>query len=182
MYNVEVLLSARDEDIQKMVELGKKIYPEQWDAVHEADYVELLNDPESIVIVLRKGKEFEGQLIAVPHDAIALDEEMKKADPLLKEDPKRYYVERMGIIPEISKTLSGGKMFFRMLEAMFIEAEERKGIEDFSMHARVSNGLSAVVNKKYIITSSRRIENWPFYGGLEPVEYIEVTSPRYRHK
>lgn len=63
-----------------------------------------------------------------------------------------------------------------MLDAVGGEAIKR-GLCKFAYHARISTGLSRALRKVYgdMLTQFRRIENWPFYNGEEPTEYIEMT-------
>lgn len=171
------IVSAFDKAVLKgILDVKKKSFPDGWEYEDAAEYYkEALENPRNIHIVLRKGKEMAGYLLAVPHNDVALDEEMMEADPEIKGDAERYYIETMEIIPELQKTLSGGKIFFKMLYKLFDEAETRFGINKFSMHARVSAGTSEVIRKYFgdMITEVRRIENWRFYNGQEPTDYME---------
>ena len=90
------------------------------------------------------------------HDAV---KELIPHDPLVEDDPSRYYVDIMFILPEHRR-----EGFLMLLNKAFEEGS-KKGIYKFSMHARVSNGLSRTVQKLFNVTKVRRIENWHYMGG-----------------
>lgn len=173
------IVSAFDEAVyQGILDVKKRSMPADWEYDDAAEYYkEALENPRNISIALRKGKEMLGYLLAVPHNDIYEDEDVREADPGFSPDPERYYIETMEIAPELQKTLSGGKLFFKMLHILFDEAEKRFGVNKFSMHARVSAGMSEAVRRYFgdMITAVRRIENWRFYKGQEPTDYMEGT-------
>ncbi len=170
---------------KEIIALEKKSLGEEWiypDA--EEYYRQALENPRHIHIFLRRGEKLEGYLHAVPHDEVAEEEDMREADPEFAKDPERYYIETMEIDPELQKTLRGGKLFFQMLHTLFDEAEKRFGVNKFSMHARVSTGMSQAVRRYFgeMITKVRRIEKWKFYNYEEPTDYMEGTYNRNREK
>ncbi len=68
-----------------------------------------------------------------------------------------------------------------------IEESMARGCNKVSMHSRVDNGLSQVIQRYYkdMVTLVRRIENWKYYNGTEPTDYIEGTytnSPKINQK
>jgi len=107
------------------------------------------------------------------------DEELRQADPALTKDFERLYIETMEIVPEYGRSLAGGRLCMMMLQTLAVEAAAR-GINRFSMHARVTTGFNQALRKIYgfMLTQFRTIENWPFYNGEEPTEYIEATYRR----
>ena len=119
-----------------------------------------------------------GYLLAIPHNDAVHNDELRQADPDLIEDPDRLYIETMEIVPEFGRSLAGGRLCLIMLKALHEEAG-KKGINRFSMHVRVTTGLNQVLRKIYcdMLTQFRLIDNWPFYNGEEPTEYIEGTYP-----
>jgi hypothetical protein len=82
----------------------------------------------------------------------------------------------MEIVAEYARSLIGGKLCFKMLHALTGEAEKR-GMNKFSMHARISTCLNKALRRMYgdMLTQFQLIENWPFYNHEEPTEYIEAT-------
>jgi hypothetical protein len=102
---------------------------------------------------------------------------LKDDDPSMSEDTTRFYIESVAIIPEYR----GMKMGFLKMIRVFIKELERKGILKISMHARVSNNLSAIIQKILKVTPKRTIENWEYYNKEESTDYIEAEfSVNYR--
>jgi len=151
--------------------------PESW---HYADaeeyYGRQLCNKNTIHILLRRDQRPIGYLLAIPHNDAAHDEELRQADPDFTEDLDRLYIETMEIVPEYGRSLIGGRLCLMMLRSLVEEAGKR-GINRFSMHARVTTGLNQALRKIYgdMLTQFRTIENWPFYNCEEPTEYIEAT-------
>jgi hypothetical protein len=161
-----------------ILEVKKKAMPADWEYDDAMEYYkEALENSNNIHVILCKGKEMMGYLLAVPHNDVALDGEMMEADPEIKGDAERYYIETMEIVPELQKTLLGGRLFFKMLHILLAEAEKRFSINKFSMHARVSAGMSRAVQRYFgdMIKTVRHIENWRYYNGEESTDYIEGT-------
>lgn len=177
MYTVEAVRGYSDENFQNIVSVYKSAMPETW---HYADMEEYydgqLHNANAIHILLWKGEMPIGYLLAIPHNEAIREEELRAADSKLIEDPERLYVETMEIVPQFQKSLLGGKLFLMMSKALLDEAGKR-GIHKFSQHARVTSGLSRAFQKLHgdMVTQVRRIENWPFYNGEEPTDYIEGT-------
>ena len=85
-------------------------------------------------------------------------------------DSARYYIETIAILPEYR----GKNGFSLILKALGQELGQR-GLHDISLHARVANSFSAIVQKKIKVTKIRRVENWKYCNNEEPVDYIEGT-------
>ena len=172
MYLIDIIGKDQDELVDDLLKMQSKAYPEEWKYEDARQYyTEMINSPENINIILREDEKIIGYLLAIPHDnAFA---ELNVVDPVMEKDPDRFYVETMEIDPEIGKTLAGGKLCFRMLEKLIEEAASRD-VYKFSMHARISTGLSSAVKRRFkgIITSTRIIESWPYYNGQESTEYM----------
>ena len=154
--------------LKDVINLENSSFPKEWiydDA--EEYYMKMLKDKNNINIFLEdKGKRI-GYILAIPHNNIL--EELKKEDPELKKDSKKYYVDTIEILP----WYRGGKGVFLMIQLLFDECK-KKGTKKISMHARVNNGLSRVIQRKYNAINIRRIEKWPFYNLNEPTDYIEI--------
>lgn len=176
MYQVEVVRDFSEENLRDILEAYFKGMP--WTSSDDNEYFrEMLEEKRNIHVLLRREGKAVGYLLAKPQDLAAMDKELTDADPEFKSDSERYYVETMSIAPEIQKTLSGGKMFFRMLQMMIDECQQRFGINKFSMHTRVGNGASEAVQKyfKGMVVPIRRIKDWTFYDGQDDTDYIEGT-------
>ena len=119
-------------------------------------------------------------LLGKPQDLAAQDKELTNADPEFKSDPERFYIETMEMIPEVQKSLAGGKLYMRMSYAMLEEVLKRGKIK-FSMHARIDTGLSKAFRRHWgrMVTDSRVIEKWPFYGYKEATEYLEAEYKKH---
>ena len=75
----------------------------------------------------------------------------------------------MAILPEFRR-----KNGLSLLLGKLIDECKKKGIDKIAMHARVSNGLSATIQKHFKVVAVRRIDNWKYYNYAESADYIEV--------
>jgi hypothetical protein len=176
-YTVEVIKGYSSSILRDILTISSEAEPESWQYPNAQEYYgETLRDENTIHILLRRDQLPIGYLLAIPHNDAVHDEELRQADPGLVEDPDRLYIETMEIVPEFGRSLAGGRLCLMMLRTLIEEAGKR-GIFSFSMHTRVNSGLSSALRKIYgsMLTQFRRIENWPFYNGEEPTEYIEGT-------
>jgi hypothetical protein len=177
MYAVERLVGTSPQALEELLAVYRAGLPASW---HYADaasyYAGQLQNPRAIHLLLRRAAEPVGYLLAIPHDEAIAEAELRGADPERTADPERLYVETMEIVPECARTLTGGRLCLLLLDTLGKVAGQR-GLNRFSMHARVSSGLSRAVRRIYgdMVTCTRRIESWPFYNGEEPTEYIELT-------
>lgn len=172
MHFIEIADGFTEERLRAILNLEDKSFPKDWQYEDgEKYYKDMLEDVSNLNLFLKEGEKIIGYLLAIPHDKVY--EELKENDPLMLQDSERLYIETMEIDPVIQKTLLGGKLCFRMLEVLIQEAKNR-GIHKFSMHARVSNGLSSAIQKYFrgVITDVRRIEEWTYYNNEEPVDYM----------
>lgn len=176
MYQVEVITDFSEGNLRDILDAYFKGMPWKFPDANEY-FLKMLKEKRNIHVLLKREGKPVGYILVKPQDLAAADKEITDADPEFKADPERYYVETMEIAPEIQKTLSGGKMFFRMLHVMIDECQRRFGINKFSMHIRVGNGASAAVQKYFgeMIKPIRRIEKWPFYEGQDDADYLEGT-------
>ena len=168
---IKVLKNATPEEIEGILHV-ESVCMQEW-RYEDADtyYRQMLTDERNINIIVKDGPLVYGYLLAVPHNSIA--RELRDADPDISEDPQRYYIETIDILPGCGRSREFIKMLYRLID----EAEKSFGVNKFSMHARVENGLSRVVQRifKGMITSVRRIERWKYYNEQESADYIEAT-------
>lgn len=169
MQTTEVVNGYDPKHLAAILEIDRNSFDEQYEDAEEY-YHEALENPENINVFLKEGEKNVGYILAIPHN-VAL-EDLNKVDPEMKADSKRFYVETIEILPDYRK----GRGFLKMILTLIDEAGKR-GVDNFSMHARVENGLSNVVQKYFrkMIRKVRRIENWPYYYNGEPTDYIEGT-------
>ena len=181
MQFAEVITRFDEQILQEIILIGRLSFPSDWQEEDDEQYNrEMMKDTNNIFILLKEDAKIIGYLLALPQSKAV--EELKADDPFMQEDRQRYYVETMSILPEFRK----GRGFLRMLSRL-IEESMRRGCNKVSMHARVNNGLSQVMQKYYkdMVTLVRRIENWKYYNGAEPTDYIEGTytnSPKISQK
>lgn len=177
MYRVDVIRGRSAAVLGEILALSRAATPSNWAYPDEEEYYGAqLENPRAIHLLLRRGEAAVGYLLALPLDEVLADEEFRRADPELRVEGDRLYVETMAILPQFSDTLIGGRLCLLLLDGLAEEAG-RQGLNRFAMHSRISTGLSRALRKIYgdMLTIRRRIENWPYYGGTEPTEYIELT-------
>lgn len=169
MQTAEVLRVFSNEILSDVLLIERNSFPKKWEYEDAEEYYEnMLKNKNNINIFLNDNGKRVGYLLAIPHnDAV---KELKNDDPELKEDPMKYYIETIAILPE----LRGKKGLPKMLEKLIDECKYR-GINKISMHARVNNRLSEIIQNKFSVTGIRRINKWKYYNFEEPADYIEVT-------
>lgn len=177
MYSIELVREYSDDVLNDILAVYRSALPTSWhDSDAESYFGEQLHNRNTIHLLLRRESRPVGYILAIPHNDAVHDNELKLADPYLSEDPDRLYVEAMEILPEFTRSLVGGKLCLMLLYALHEEAGNR-GFFKYSLHARVTTGLSQALRKIYgdMLTLFRRIDNFYFYNYEEPTEYIEVT-------
>jgi 1-acyl-sn-glycerol-3-phosphate acyltransferase len=166
----EVIHAFSKEVLNSILKIEEDSFPPEWEYDDaEEYYTEILNNKNNIVIVLKKGSQIIGHILAKPHnDAVA---EIKIDDPLLKEDKDRYYIETMAILPGYR-----GSYGYLDLTEKIIEEVKRRGTDKFSMHIRRANGLSKSFQKLFgsDVTELRFVDKWKWANG-EPYDYIEAA-------
>ena len=180
MYSIELIRNHSDYVLQDILSVYCSALPKSWHEPNAENYFgEQLYNKNTIHLLLRREGRPIGYLLAIPHNDAVHDNEMKLADPCLREDSERLYVEAMEILPEFTRSLVGGKLCLMLLRALHDEAGKRE-IFKFSMHTRISTGLNQSLRKIYgdMLTLFRRIDNFYFYNCEEPTEYIEGTYRR----
>lgn len=167
-FSFEIVNKFSKKDLNAILVLEKKCFPEAWQ-YDDADeyYRKMLDDSENINIFLREGKDIIGYVLARFHNKVT--EELKEYDPELEEKEDFFYIETIQILPE-KRGLGGAKRLFFSV----CEEAKRRGVSKFSIHARTMNGFSDKIRKMFEgkIKKVRKIESWKLAGG-EPYEYIE---------
>ncbi len=166
---VEVVNDFDPALVKELLALEQQAFPPEMQfAEGESYYTDCLRDKANINIVMRNhdGKVI-GYVVAIPQSNMY--EYLKKHDPVMEDDPERFYVETI-------QTLPGQRQAFGVMRLLYgmCEEAERRGFNKFSVHARKLNGLSEMILK--VTSTARRlrtIENWYGYG--EPFDYIELT-------
>ena len=172
MYQIEVLRNISEKMLRQLLAIREIAFSKDWREYEDAKefYTAEIANPENIALIFEKGEELAGFLLAMPHNVIQV--ELVADDPQMQVDDHCFYIETMQVDPEIQKSLAGGRIFFRMLKMLFVEAEKH-GINRFSMHARVNTGLSEAAQRGFgkMIKEVRRIEKWK-WNGNEPADYL----------
>ncbi len=166
MLEAEVVRNIDETIVKHTVSISRDSYPPGWSCGNSEEcYSQVLPKQHNIFITLRDGEKNVGFLLAVPHnDAVA---ELKDGDPLMEEDTGAYYIQNGAVLPDYQKKGGLPKML-----AVLREELRKRGISRISMHARVSNALSANIQKNMKIIEIRRINAWPYYDQQEPTDYI----------
>lgn len=157
-----------EESLKSILFLEKECFPPDWQYPNaDEHYKEVLEDAENINIFLKEDSQVIGYVLARFHNKEM--EELKEADPELKEKEDTFYIETVQMLPE--KRKMGG---LKKLIAAVCEEAERRGVRSFSIHARTVNGLHDAIKNIFEgkITMVRQIESWKYAAG-EPYEYIE---------
>jgi len=170
-----IVLQSNDdstvEEVMTVIRAASGDGLEDWEA--SEDYIRSkICDSKNIGILLRDRDRAAGFVLAIPHnDAVV---ELQDADPLMIESSdNRFYVDVVAVVPDYQR-LNGG---IRLVGELIQEASRRCSANQFSMHVRVSTGLSQAVqtNVTSAITTLRRVERWKYYAGELPSDYIELT-------
>jgi ribosomal protein S18 acetylase RimI-like enzyme len=169
--NTEVIKAFEPEVLNDILLIGSAAFPSAWIYKDAEDYyARMLRADNNIHIILNSNGKRVGYILAVPHNFAV--EELKNDDPQMKNDPEKYYIETIRIIPE-----SRGKRGLSIMLEKLAEECRARGINKISLHARVSNHLSEIIRKKFQVTEARRIEKWAYYNFEEPTDYIEAILP-----
>jgi hypothetical protein len=162
-YNVELVNSIDQPTLEEIQKLDDSVMPE--DMKYESgDLKECFESKEGIHILVKNNNgEIIGYLTSLPKNIEY--EFLHNEDPEFTMDDTSIYVE--------SVVIKGGDFAnAKNVFNSFMQEAVDRGYKNVSMHARVSQGLSNVLQKRYGAKFFRRIENWYGYG--EPFDYLEI--------
>ncbi len=169
MFKIKVVHGVNENLVDDIVRIDRDSFPAGWEQGDAKEYFsEILKNENNVRIILKNDGITVGYLLAVPHNVARKD--LEEDDSLIHEDASRYYIESVAILP----TYKGKGGFSEMFE-MLIQELKKKGIIKISMHARVLNNFSNIIQKKTKVTLRRKIEKWKYYNYEEPTDYIEAT-------
>jgi len=158
----------RDEILQKILELEKICFPEEWQYDDPPAYFrKRLEQPQSIHMFLKENDEIVGYCLAVPLKEEVT--ELREYDSDMEEKDNVCYIESVEIMPN-----SRGKGGVEKLLRGVCEEAKKRGVKNFAVHARKLNKLNEKIKKIFEgkVISTREIEHWaPALG--EAYEYIE---------
>jgi ribosomal protein S18 acetylase RimI-like enzyme len=170
--HIEIIKEFSTKALEDVLLLEKRCFPKEWQYKGAEEYYEsMLKDKNNINIFLKDGNKIGGYLLAVPFENVF--DSLKEYDAGLKldaeHDKTKIYLETIQIMPEFRGT--GGAE--KLIMTICYEGKKR-GINNFSIHARKINGLNEKVKRLFAgkINERRSIDAW-HYGGNEPYEYIE---------
>lgn len=148
--------------------LERRCFPKDWQYDNASKYYgDILKNKDNINIFLKRGDETVGYVLAVPHNDMV--EDLLRDDEFLEKKDNFYYIETIQIIPQ-ARGVGGAEKLLKLV----CEDAVRRGVYNFSIHARLTNGFADKIKKIFDdkTYSIRKIESWK-YGGGEPYEYIE---------
>jgi len=132
------------------------------------EIVENLSFEKNISLFLEENEVVTGYALAIPQDVAV--EEHQLDDPYIKNDPMRYYIDQVAILPAERKGLAFLHLGYGLLEEL-----EKRGINKVSSHLLTTNGVNKIIGKIFgPMSTVRRTVHMPRYCD-EPFEYMEVT-------
>lgn len=153
------------EQIGDIKAIDKQVFPQEMALPEEVVEAFLTNPKSAIAILKTPADSFVGYIVADPLETAFSD--LKKEDKELALLPEAAYVESIAILPEYRSL----KNFSSLIEN-FVSIAKEKGYKRITMHARTTNGLSDILQKRGKAKFERRIENW--YGFGEPFDYLVI--------
>ena len=164
-YTVEVVSGINEDIVKAICEIEEASFPEQIRSSPE-DIKEVLENRDGIHLLV---KDKEGKILG---NILSL-RQSQEYDNLLDHDADftndgdALYIESIAVKPK-NRDLG---VFNSLLKSLNKEAKKRN-YKKITMHARVSTGLSKVLQSRYGAKFLRRIENWHDFG--EPFDYLEI--------
>ncbi len=169
MLKTEVVHNFDESIVDGISAINSGAFPTAWNYGNEKEYYRgMLKNRNNVCILLKDNAKTVGFILAIPHINAVI--ELKDDDPLMHGDASRYYIETIAILPEYR----GQNGFSSIMEALQLELDKR-GFHNISLHARVINNFSQIIQKKMKITDIRKVDKWKYTNSEEPVDYIEAT-------
>lgn len=160
---VEIVESVADFIIDEIKKLDDSIMPEAMRYEYE-DLKESFDSQGGVHLLLKdEDGNIAGYITSMPKNEEY--EDLHQKDESFTQDENSLYLE--------SILIKDGNIadFIRLFGSFLLEAKKR-GYKNISMHARISQGLSNVLQKRYKARFFRRIENWYDFG--ESFDYLEI--------
>ncbi len=167
-YNVEIISDINEDILKEVSEIEEESFPKEIQSSPE-DLKEVLENKDGIHLLVKneEGKVL-GNILSLRQSQEYDD--LKNYDPDFANYEDALYIESIAVKPKSRKL----EVFNSLLGAIGREAKDRN-YKKITMHARVSTGLSKVLQKRYNAKFLRRIENWHNFG--EPFDYLEIEIP-----
>ncbi len=162
--NIHKQESVNEKLIDEMVELDKKCFPGGL-FIQKEDLTPMLENPDLVLDVVRGSDD---KLIGYAYGMPLRDvfEELKEADVDLQDEEGVLYLYSTATDPE-NRSL---EMFFRLIKG-FEDKVRQKGYKKIQRHSRVTEGYSAILQKRYDYKYIRTMENWMHSG--EKFDFLE---------
>jgi hypothetical protein len=151
----EQILKLTEEDVDS-------IEPE----VNVDEALKYYRDPGCVLLLVRsKDQKIVGYISALPMDRSYTIQHA--LDPLAVSDPKKLFIESFIIAREFRNIA-----LFLKSTRLFLQRAKELGYSHIAMHARISNGLSNIMQRKFNGVIYRTLDNFVDTG--ESFDYIEV--------
>lgn len=167
-YRIKIVADVNEDTLKEVHKIEEESFPEKMQSSSE-DLQGILENKEGIHLLVEddKGKVM-GNVLSLRQSEEYADLYPYDAD--FTKDENALYVESIAIKPESRNV----ELFNALLKTLTKVAKDRN-YKKITMHARTSNGLSAVLQRRYHAKFLRRIENWHDFG--EPFDYLEIAIP-----
>ncbi len=163
-HHIEMLDKSDENTFQQIYEIEKEVSTGNM-LLSEADLRSVMEKADTITIVIRdEGNRVLGFVVGLPNSEVY--EELQSDDPDFKSDPRYLYIYDLAIGRQ-KRSLANFLNLIRKL----MQTASSKNFSGLSMHTRVSEGLSEILQKRYGAKKVRTIDNWQSYG--EPFDYLE---------
>jgi len=165
---VERIIGFDEETLKQIKGVEDACFPEDM-AETEEELKEVLENPNGIHLRLINGEDMVGYITSLkPEHEVEL---LKDCDPNFTPEDGTIYLHSIGIKPA-----NRGLRNFNALLKAFAEEAAHDGYKKVSTYARISNGFSKLLQKKFGAKYFRTIENWRDTG--EAMDYLEIDSSR----
>ena len=161
---VELINNLDDDTFEGIYEIEKEVSTDDMALVKE-DLRAAMEKPGALTVAIRNNEKILGFIVALPNSEVY--EELHDDDPEFTPDPDRLYVYDLAIGKE-KRSLSN---FLDLVRKLKGEASARN-FKGLTMHTRVGEGLSGILQKRYGAKLLRTIDDWQGYG--EPFDYLEL--------
>jgi hypothetical protein len=134
-------------------------------------YKDQFMNPKNINIVYQdENGLMMGYILARPHNEVVQDY-LEADSAITKSGIEMFYVDHVNV----DETVSGKSLGMNLIIELVKESNKR-GVSRFSMHCRVINGLSKIIQRKFRegVDVVRRIEQYVDCNN-EPFDYMEIN-------
>jgi hypothetical protein len=164
--SVEIVENISDDTLSGIFSIEKEVSDDEFSAIADDDLKSAIEKPRAITVVIRGAdKNVLGFIIALPNNEVY--EELHGDDTSFTNDSDSLYIYDLAI-GDKERSLAN---FLNLIKTLAGEAKA-KNFKRLSMHTRTSEGLSAILQKRYHAKLIRTLDDWQGYG--EPFDYLEL--------